>query len=274
MSPPAVPAGTPTRAPPPAPPQPHLARAHATVRLPRAPVEPLPACRERGLREQEAEEGRSPRRIAPSRASRAAVTCFATLLQQTRAGALSTLRTWTRRRARSRGRAGGMRRAGRRLEWARDRPPAACVRATPDPAVAWVPHRARRRWVPGLPRGDRPGRRRRGLLHLRPRQEHGRDDGRRGQGSAPRVLRAGARERPGRVPQGATARGRAEAPCAGSGRRGSRRGKSSSASRPSTRSRASRAGPSAAPACCGPSSSRRPAGRIRSCPRSRACRHS
>ena len=43
-SPPAAFAGTPTRAFPPAPPQPHLARAHATVRLPRPPVEPLPAC--------------------------------------------------------------------------------------------------------------------------------------------------------------------------------------------------------------------------------------
>jgi hypothetical protein len=45
-SPPAAFAGTPTRAFPPAPPQPHLARAHATVRLPRAPVEPLPRSQE------------------------------------------------------------------------------------------------------------------------------------------------------------------------------------------------------------------------------------
>jgi hypothetical protein len=58
-------AGTPTRAPPPAPPQPHLARAHATVSPPRASVEPLATCGVRGLREQDAEEGRSPCRIAP-----------------------------------------------------------------------------------------------------------------------------------------------------------------------------------------------------------------
>ena len=41
-SPPAVSAGTPTRAPPPAPPRPHVARAHATARLPRDSVRPAP----------------------------------------------------------------------------------------------------------------------------------------------------------------------------------------------------------------------------------------
>ncbi|RKH35786.1 hypothetical protein D7Y13_04435 [Corallococcus praedator] len=39
-SPPAASAGTPTRAPPPAPPLPHLSRAHATVRLPWGSREP------------------------------------------------------------------------------------------------------------------------------------------------------------------------------------------------------------------------------------------
>ncbi len=59
-----------------------------------------------------------------------------------------------------------------------------------------------------------------------------------------------------------------------SGRRGSLRGSSSSASHPSTRFIASRTGSAPATACCGPSSSRHPAGRSSSSPRSRTCRHS
>jgi len=53
-----------------------------------------------------------------------------------------------------------------------------------------------------------------------------------------------------------------------------RAGVAPSASRPCTPSTASRAGSAATPACCGPSSSRRPVGRDCYCPRARACCHS
>jgi hypothetical protein len=78
------------RAFPPTRPQPHPARTHPTVNLPRVGVEPLPACGVRGLREQEAQESHSPRRVTSFQRLQGAATCLATLLQQARAGALST----------------------------------------------------------------------------------------------------------------------------------------------------------------------------------------